>query len=439
MAVHHVSRRTFLKGAGLAVGGVGLGIPLVACGPGGGAGGGSDALSFLTWDTESGSPLYQVGQNWAKGASTTIDIQSVPGGDEYEAKLRTVLASGAPPDSIRINDDYVKGYYEEGSLLDLAPYLKKDGIKADDYFPVAFDFAEQSDGAHAAWPIMTNPGIIYINTDAFEEAGVDLPPEDWSGDSWTWDDFVETAKKLTKPDGSRYGCLVFPDTSLETVFPVSNGGPGIYSKDGSRFALAEPQGTEAIQWVADLALVHKAHPNFATVDAGQNTPNWALSQLGTGKVAMMLGLTSGIPYLRENATVKWDIRPTPKKVTRTTVNTLTVLAIPKDSKNPDLAWSFLKYCVGADSAKLLAQSRGFMPVAKSAAKYFVPDQKAPQNLAMVTSALDNAVNENFSSYIQQARQIYRPVLDDVWSGKRTAAAALGSVADKVNNVLAGKG
>jgi len=442
MTAHQVSRRSFLTGIGATVGGIGLGVPLAGCsgsGFGAGGSGNSKSLSFMSWDTDSSSPLFKVAQNWAKSASATIDVQSIPGGDEYEAKLRTVLASGAPPDAIRINDDYVKGYYEEGSLLDLAPYLKKANINADDYFPVAFNFAKQKDGAHAAWPIMTNPGVIYINTDAFEEAGVDLPPTDWSGDNWTWDDFVATAKKLTKPDGSRWGCLVFPDTSLETVFPVSNGGPGIYSEDGTHFTLAEPKGIEAIQWVADLALVHKAHPDFATVSAGENTDNWALSQLGTGKVGMMLGLTSGIPYLRENAKVTWDIRPTPKKVNRTTVNTLTVLAVPKDSKNPDLAWSFLKYCADPEAAKLLAESRGFIPVAKSAAKYFVPDSKGPQNLGMVTQALDNAVNENFSSYIQQAREIYRPVLDDVWSGKRTAAEALGSVRDKVNAVLAGKG
>jgi multiple sugar transport system substrate-binding protein len=223
------------------------------------------------------------------------------------------------------------------------------------------------------------------------------------------------------------------------VFPVSNGGPGIYSKDGTRFTLAEPQGTEAIQWVADLALVHKVHPDFATVNAGEQTDNWALDQLGTGKVGMLLSLTSGIPYLRANAKVNWDIRPTPRKVNRTTVNTLTVLAIPKESKNPDLAWSFLKYCVDPTATKIFAQSKGFMPVSKSASQYFAADSKAPKNLQMFTQALDNAVNENFSAYIQQARNIYRPVLDDVWSGKRTAAAALGSVKDKVNAVLAGKG
>ena len=80
-----------------------------------------------------------------------------------------------------------------------------------------------------------------------------------------------------------------------------------------------------------------------------------------------------------------------------------------------------------------------MPVSKSSAELFVPDDKGPANLALVTQALDNAVNENFSRYIERARTIYRPVLDDVWSGKQTAAAALGSVKQKVEDVLAGKG
>jgi multiple sugar transport system substrate-binding protein len=439
MTAGQYSRRSVLKALGLTTGAIAVGAPLAACsGNGGGAGGGGGNASWLTWDTNSGTPLYTVAENWAKQAGKTLDIQSVPG-DDYDTKLRTVLSSGAAPTAIRINDDYVKGYYAEGSLLDLKPYLDKDGIKAEDYFPVAFNFPKQEDGAHAAWPIMTNPGVIYCNTDAFAEAGVELPPKDWAASGWTWDDFLDAAKKLTKPNGERYGALVFPDTSLETVWPVNNGGDGIYSKDATRFTLAEPQGAEAVQWVADLALVHKVHPDFATVTAGRQTPNWALSQLGTGKVAMLLSLTSGIPYLRSNAKVKWDIFPPPMKAARKTVNTMTVLAIPKDSKDPDTAWDFLKYCAGADASKLLAESRGFMPVAKSSSSLFVPDDKGPANLALVTQALDNAVNENFSRYIERARTIYRPVLDDVWSGKQTAAAALGSVKQKVEDVLAGKG
>ena len=61
------------------------------------------------------------------------------------------------------------------------------------------------------------------------------------------------------------------------------------------------------------------------------------------------------------------------------------------------------------------------------------------HIGSLSQALDNAVNENFSRYIERARTIYRPVLDDVWSGKQTAEAALGSVKQKVEDVLAGKG
>ncbi len=437
MTTSAFSRRTLLSGLGAVAGAGLLGGSLTACNSGG-AGGGDGTFSFLTWDAAEGSPLATAVTKWAETAGTQLDLQNVPGGDDFEAKLRTVLASGAPPELIRINDDYVKGYFAEGSLLDLTPYLEKDGIKAEDYYPVAFNFAKQPGGEHAAWPIMTNPGVIYVNVDAFEEAGIELPSTDWNDDGWTWDDFLAAAQELNRP-GERYGCLVFPDTSLETVFTTSNGSDGIYSKDGTRFTLAEGPGAEAVQWVADLALKHKVHPDFATISAGENTPNWQQSQLGGGKVAMMLALTSSVPWLRENATVNWDIRPVPKKVSRTTVNTMTVLAIPKDSSNPDQAWEFLKYCVGADASAAFAKSRGFIPVSKSAGALFEPDDKAPQNLPVAIDALEHAVNENFSEYIQQARGVYRPVLDDVWSGKRTAAEALGGVADQVNTILAGKG
>jgi multiple sugar transport system substrate-binding protein len=438
MEEHALSRRSFLRTTGLVTGAAAFGLPLAACT---GSGGGSDSsgtFSFMSWDTTSGTPVYDVAEDWAKSVGRKIDVQSVPS-DDYDTKLRTVLSSGVGPDAIRINDDYVKGYYAEGSLLDLRKYIKRDKINAADYFPVAYNFPVQEDGAHAAWPIGTNPGVIYINVDAFKEAGVPLPPTGWSDDGWKWADFLSAAEKLTKPNGERWGCLVFPDTSLETVWPVNNGTSGIYSPDGKKFTLADKGSTDAIQWVADLSLKHKVHPPFSTVSAGANTPNWALDQFGTGKVAMLLSLISGIPYLRENAKVHWDIVAPPGQKQQKTVNTMTVLAIPKISKDPDNAWKFLKYYVDDKSAKALAQSRGFMPVRRSAAKYFVSDGKDPKNLALVPVALDHAVNENFSKYIQQARTVYRPVLDDVYSGKRTAAQALGSVRDKVNQVLAGKG
>lgn len=436
MTAPSFDRRSMLKAVGLTSGALLAGPALAGCG--GKPAGGSTDFAFMSWDTTSGTPLYDVAQDWAKSASKKIDIQSVPG-DDYDTKLRTVLSSGSAPTAIRINDDYVRGYSQSGTLLDLRKYLERDKINADDYYPVAYNFAKQPDGSRTAWPIMTNPGVFYINKDAFAEAGVPLPPTDWSDDKWKWADFLDAAKKLTKPGGQRWGCLIFPDTSLETVWPVNNGTTGIYSADGKRFTLADKGSTDALQWIADLALVHKVHPDFATVDAGQSTPNWALSQFATGKVAMLISLTSGIPYVAENAKFDWDIVAPPGQAQHKTVNTMTVLAIPKDSNDPDTAWEFLKYFVGEQASNTLAATHGFLPVAKSAAKHFRSTAGSPANAPLVPIAVDHAVNENYSPYVEQARTIYRPVLDDVWSGRQTAAKALAAVRGKVDAVLTGGG
>ena len=39
--------------------------------------------------------------------------------------------------------------------------------------------------------------IIYYNKKIFDEAGVPYPPTKWT-EAWTWDEFVNVAKKLTK-------------------------------------------------------------------------------------------------------------------------------------------------------------------------------------------------------------------------------------------------
>lgn len=442
MATEGISRRSLLKSAGVAGGAAFFAAPLAGClgrgGGGSGGGGEGGALSFLSWDTTSNTPLYDVAQDWAAQASTEIDVQSVPYSD-YDAKLRTVMSSGAHPGVIRINDDYVQAYHGEGSLLDLTPYLERDGIDAADFYPVAFDFPEQEDGAYAAWPIMLNPAVLFCNVEAFEEAGVPLPPTDWADDGWDWDDFLDAAKKLTKPDGERWGALIFHGTQIETVWPVNNGTPGIYSEDAQSFTLADEASTDALQWAADLALVHKVHPDYGTVTSGKSTPNWGESLFGSGQVGMMLALTSSIPCLRENAEVDWDIFPLPQKEARKSVNTMTVLAIPSESPDPDAAWEFLKYCSGPEASEKFADSRGFLPVATAAAELFEADDAAPQNLPLVPQAIENAVNENFGLYIERARTVYRPVLDEIWSGRQTAAEALAGIRDEVEAILRGEG
>ncbi|MCA5011083.1 extracellular solute-binding protein, partial [Clostridioides difficile] len=46
---------------------------------------------------------------------------------------------------------------------------------------------------------------LWYNKTMFDEAGIPYPDKDW-----TWDDYAEAAKKLTKADGSQYGFALRP-------------------------------------------------------------------------------------------------------------------------------------------------------------------------------------------------------------------------------------
>lgn len=431
------SRRTVLGGASIAALGT-AGAMLSACTPStGSTGKASNQFTFYSWDTTPDTPLWKVAHQWATSKGLALQLTTIPY-DNYDAKMQTVFSSGDVPDLMRINDDFVREYDSKKQLLDLSPYLKKSGIEPANYPAEVFNFPKQPDGSYAAWPIASTPGIVYYNVDAFKAAGLPMPPKDWTSKGWTWDDFLSAAHALTDHAKGTYGVLAFPDTSCETIFPVSNGGPGIYSDDAKTFTLAEPPGYEAMQWLADLALKEKVHPPYSATLAENSDSNWAMDQFSTGKVAMLVGTSGGISYIRDNAKVHWDIAPTPAKVRQTTVNTLIVLAIPKGSKHPDRAWDMMQYATGPQGGGVLAQSIGTLPTQKSVAAKIKVDTKGPANFQLLQQAIDHAVHENFGVYVSRARTIYEPALELVYSGQKTAKDALQGVAKQINAVLRGQ-
>jgi multiple sugar transport system substrate-binding protein len=277
--------------------------------------------------------------------------------------------------------------------------------------------------------------MVFYNVDAFKEAGVDLPPTTWTDDGWKWENFLAAAKRLTIP-GERWGVLVFDDTSSETTFTVNNGTDGIYSKDGTRFTLADPGSVEGIQWLADLSLKHKVQPPWEDIQAGASNPDYSLSQFATGKVAMMTRNFGAAAYMRQNIKdFEWDLAPIPGNLSQKTISTLIVWAIPAKAKNPDGAWKLLRSFTDLTGAKALAEQRDLVPANKEAAKLLEAKAATPEHLALIVEAAEHGVNENFNPHIQQARALYRPQLDLIYTGQKTAKEALEGVKDRVEQAL----
>ena len=397
---------------------------------------GAGAITFVNWEDIKDTPFEQAIQEFQRTSGRTVEVQPTPGrGTEYETKIRVMLAGGTVPDIMRTNDDYVRYYSIKDQILDLRPYLERDRLNPDDYYKPIFDFAKQPDGRYTAWSLGNQPRVIFYNVSMFNDAGVPLPPKDWTDAGWKWDDFLDRAKKLTVP-GQRWGALLYDDTGMEQTFVVNNGEPdGLYSADGKKFTLANPKAAEAIQWLADLTCKHQVQPERGLVtqpDSGNNL-------FAAGKIGMIARPSSVVSYFRRNVKdFEWDVAPIPGNVQQKQEGSLICYTITKAAKNPDGAWELLKFMGGPEGGKIFAQGGAFIPAFKAAAQYVKPSDQPPANIGLFSKAMDVNVNINFTENTERARNIYRGELDLVWTCQAQAQDVLSRVRSDVEDALAGK-
>lgn len=121
-------------------------------------------------------------------------------GDTQEAgkKLDLAVASGEAIDVLMFSDP--AGYSQRVGLGMAAPldeFIAKDGYKEEEEYKVDTHL----NGKVYALPGKFNPWYVLLNKNNLDEAGLSVPTD------WTWDQFADYAKKLTKGEGAtkRYG------------------------------------------------------------------------------------------------------------------------------------------------------------------------------------------------------------------------------------------
>ena len=425
------SRRQAL---GLGLGAV-SGLALAGCGGGSGSSNGKTTVTFLNWEETKGQPLGEAIAAFEKqNPDITVEIQPTVTGDDYDTKMRTALAGSNPPDVFRINDDYVQEFTANGALLDLSSYVKQAGLKVSDYAEQVFNFGKQPDGRLTSWQLGYQSAIVFYNKDLFKSAGVDLPPTTWSSKGWMWSDFLAAAQKLTKGN-QQYGAAVTPTTNYEQTFAHNNGSPtGIWSADGKKFTLADPQGAQAVQWAADLTCKYKVQPAWADLIQ----PNANVNLFAQGKLAMLFALSGTIPYFRENVKdFDWDIAAPPAgPADQANEASVVCFGIASKAKNHDAAWKLLNYLAGPEGGQTVAKGGAFSPVNKTAAKdLYAKSTGKPQHIELLAESANHLTATSKTANTLGARQIYRPALDDVYNCKASAADVLGRVRQQVEQAL----
>ena len=361
--------------------------------------------------------------------------------DNTGAKLDTLIAAGTAPDVFYIgNGAAVTTKAAQGALHDLTPLAKRDKFDTSDMFETAVSLYTIC-GKQYAYPIDFPNQELYYNVDLFEQAGVKPPPGNWDDTTWTFDRFLDAAKRLTKDTGSgtQWGYI----TGLSGfrnwwVWVAANGGE-LFDKDMKACTLNEPQAVEAFQFLQDLVYKHRVLPTTQQAnEAGGN-----LNGFNNGR-AVMSTLPPWLGQVRRDQKQRWDVAPHPRgsgsKARWACAGGGTGLALASSQvggKNINEAWELLKFSEQPAQVTTYITAVGIVPPLKSVAnsKAFADPSQPPKGIKVF---VDGAKYLRPDPSIVRWDEINKTIteeLNGLWANQQNARTAADNIKRKVDALL----
>ena len=408
-------------------------------------------LKFMYWGSpdEKTAITNMVRQFEASHPNIKIDAQHVPA--NYDTKMNTLVAAGQQPDVAYMTVNQAMLFGEQGKLLNFVPYYKKYADLAD-RLPASYLYTSPTNsvGTRTALEMMT----LYYNKDIFKAANIALPPAT-AAKAWTWDQFVQTAQKLTvdrqghtanqagfDPKNIKQYGVLFPTWYLGLAPFLSSNGAELASQGGTKYALNSPQSVEVFQKLQDLIYKYHVAPTPAQA---QSLPATAL-QLQARQTAMAIdGQWSLLNFADTKGNFGMGVLPKFKKPV--TVAFAAITTIFKNTKHPEEAMEFYRFHNNPQYVNLFAKGL-WMPLEK---KYYTdaksiaawtgnPAHPAEFRTAVVDYTLKNAMPNMFDYYknMQRIDSVLSAGLDGIWQGKQTAKQALDALAPQIQPLLQGQ-
>ena len=399
------------------------------------AAGGRAEISYTFWgspqellDTTNTAIRFNNSQD-----KITVKVEQIPW-EVYETVLRTRATAGLMPDAGMLLEGSVASFAKAGLLANAATMYAADDM------PLESVTFKDTSGNPVAYSSSNEILMLFYNKDMFDRAGVPYPPADVAN-AWTWDQFVDAAKKLTFDTAGRnpgaagfdrnnirqYGVLVENLAWQLEVWALSNGG-GFYNANGTEVVIDSPAAVEAIQKVANLYLVENVSP-FST---GLTDDGVQRSMLA-GNVAMTTNGQWNVGTAFPGSGINYGVAPLPYMKEKVTINTsgAAVVFNTGNAQRTAAAMEFIKFMTDVEAVwDTLVASGIWMP---NKMKYYTdpaltarwinnPNFPANYKVAVVDYTLSHAKPAAwyYTPNTSEFNTLLGSILGDVWTGARTA-------------------
>jgi multiple sugar transport system substrate-binding protein len=262
---------------------------------------------------------------------------------EEDTRTFRAITAGTPPDLFFLwQQAYIGALAANGAVRPLDGYLRRSGLREQDFVPGALDQARYRGKLYGV-PFLIDATGLFWNREAFAEAGLDpnRPPR-------TTEEALDFAVKLTKRDarGNLVRLGLQPPT-LQEVIAIFGG--RLADPVTGRITANDPRNVEALEWYVRLCDVQGGGLRIDSFQQGFGEFDSANNQFFVGKIAMMFSGEWWPVYItRYSPATDYGVADLPYPAKYPQQKGVTFLggnfmAIPTESKHPDGAWAFMRW------------------------------------------------------------------------------------------------
>ncbi|MEZ4862999.1 MAG: extracellular solute-binding protein [Caldilineaceae bacterium] len=364
-----------------------------------------------------------------------VEVEGIENSGDYYRDLEKQLRRGAGPDVFYPATHVAYQLAGQGLLLPLASWLSADQVDLSAYDPAILALYADEQQQPYCLPIDTASLAIFYNKKLFDDAGVPYPTA-----PWRWADFLQVAQQMTRDvdhDGELdyYGVDRLYD--LWPLFIWSWTGHALFDdpRHPTQLLLQEEQASAALQWLADLRLVHGVMPQAD----GQDKDGDLFLQ---GRAAMQITGHWRIPTYLAKGDLDFDFVPLPADEYVVNRSDGSCFAIAQNSAHAEAAWTFVKFLAGPGGlgARLLTEMQQITPVLhelEQADAFLQPLVLPGSNKAAFVPADVKRfpLYDPWPPYYAPWSEIAAEELKSLWSGARSATEVIARMTAAITPIL----
>ncbi len=414
-----IVRRTLLKTAAASAATSLIAIPGIAQAP--------KKITFLTWNIIDQKELIEGWITRFKATRPGVEVEWLDKkGPEFGPFYQTQLTAGTPPDVINTQGALGLEYAAQGALMDLTPLFAREAAIKNRY-DANYLGNWVFEGKNYMVPFYITKTLLFYNKPMFAKAGLSAAPQNF-------DEILTFAQKMTNGESSSGFMTLNFDWLYWPLFAMN--GVQLVTPDLKKVAFNTPKTVEVLDKLAKATA--SGSINKIAWTGRWVEPNGAF---GAGNIGMLHAHSPAYFFFKGQG--NW--------VTPETIGVAHMpgyyatpnshgLGISKGSKNPELAWDFLKFITDTGQAGELAERRKLVTgnVAVDKASLVKLQKDDPTVYAVLKTQLEHTDkmtgNWRFGND-SRIKEAFWPEVQSALLGRLDAKTALANADRKVSREL----